>query len=184
MINQHKPVSDSHNSQKDDHMLRNLAIPIIGLLLFIAGCGYHFSASAPITLPRNVTDIYIQEVHNPTLEAWIDPYLRSRFRDEFTRRAMINWVDGEQAQAAVILRIIAYSTDTELSGAQDQTLRERATVIMETEFRSMVDGSLIWSSGHISEYETFEAGTSDIAAGQRALENAIRRTADGLGADY
>ncbi|SDB07762.1 Lipopolysaccharide-assembly [Desulfonatronum thiosulfatophilum] len=165
-------------------MLRTLFIPAIGLLLFVAGCGYHFSASAPINLPQNVTNIYIQDVDNPTLEAWIDPYLRARFRDEFTRRARINWVDGEAAQAAVTLRIIAYYTDTELSGARDQTLRERATVTMETEFRSMVDGSLIWSSGRITEHETFEAGTSDIAAGQRALENAIRRTADGLGADY
>ena len=152
------------------------------LLLF--GCGFHFSASAPITLPRGVTNIVIQEVDNPTLEAWIDPFLRTRFRDEFTRRAQVNWVDDEQAQAYVVLRVIAYSVDTELAGAQDQTLRERASVILETEFRSQTDDSLIWSSGHIRDFETFEAGGNEIAAGQRAIENAIRRTADALGADY
>ncbi|TVQ98157.1 MAG: hypothetical protein EA399_11015 [Desulfovibrionales bacterium] len=161
---------------------------IIFFLIFCAflmvGCGYHFSASAPITLPRGVSNIFISEVDNPTLEAWIDPFLRSRFREEFTRRAQINWVDESQAEAHVVLRIIAFTTDTELSGAQDQTLRERATVVMETEFRSQLDNSLIWSSGHISDSETFESGTSAIAAGERALDNAIRRTADGLGADY
>ena len=155
-----------------------------GLFLLLLGCGYHFSASAPITLPRGVVNIHIQEVDNPTLEAWIDPYIRSRFRDEFTRRTQVNWVEADQAQAHVILRIIAYSKDTELSGAQDQTLRERATIILETEFRSAVDGSRIWTSGHITDYETFEVGTNEVAAGERAIENAIRRTADLLGADY
>ncbi len=154
------------------------------LLLLLLGCGYHFSASAPITLPRGVVNIHIQEVDNPTLEAWIDPYLRSQFREEFTRRAQINWVDADQAQAHIVLRVIAYSTDTELSGAQDQTLTERATVILETELLSAVDGSRIWSSGHISEFETFETGTNEVAAGERAIENAIRRTADALGADF
>ncbi len=165
-------------------MQRILPYLTFGLFLLLLGCGYHFSASAPITLPRGIVNIHIQEVDNPTLEAWIDPYLRSRFRDEFTRRAQVNWVDAEQAQAQVVLRIISYSTDTELSGAQDQTLRERATIILETEFRNAVDGSRIWSSGHIAEYETFEAGTNEVAAGERAIENAIRRTADLLGADY
>lgn len=156
----------------------------VATFLLLLGCGYHFSASAPITLPRGVSNIFIQEVQNPTLENWIDPFLRSRFREEFTRRAQINWVDEDQAQAAVILRIISYTTDTELSGAQDQTLRERATVVMETELRSQLDGSLIWSSGHITDFETFETGTNAITAGERAIENAIRRTADALGANY
>lgn len=154
------------------------------LLLF--GCGFHFSASAPINLPRGVTRIHIQEVQNPTLETWIDPFLRSRFRDEFTRRAVVDWIDADpgKAQAYVILRVVAFDTETELSGTQDQTLRERATVVMETEFRSQSDDSLLWSSGRIIESETFEAGGSEIAAGQRAIENAIRRTADALGVDY
>ncbi|WP_052813030.1 LPS assembly lipoprotein LptE [Desulfonatronum thioautotrophicum] len=164
-------------------MYRTLPFLIFWAFL-IFGCGYHFSASAPITLPRGVSNIFISEVDNPTLEAWIDPFLRSRFREEFTRRAQVNWVDEGQAEAYVVLRIIAFTTETELSGAQDQTLRERATVVMETEFRSQLDDSLIWSSGHISDSETFETGTSSITAGERAIENAIRRTADGLGADF
>jgi hypothetical protein len=165
-------------------MQRIRQILVLCLLVSILGCGYHFSASAPISLPGAVTNIYIQNVENPTLEAWIDPFLRSQFRTEFTRRAKINWVDAEEAQAFINLIIIAYYTETELAGTQDQTLRERAVVVMETQFRSQDDGSLIWSSGHITDSETFETGTGEITAGRRAIENAIRRTADALGADY
>lgn len=153
-------------------------------LLAVVGCGYHFSASAPITLPKGVTNVYIQDVINPTLESWIDPYLRSRFQDEFTRRAQINWTGAEEAHAYVNLNVILYDVDTELAGAQDQTLTERATVVLEAQFLSQADGSLLWSSGHVIASETFEAGTSEIVAGERAIEDAIRRIADGLGADY
>jgi outer membrane lipopolysaccharide assembly protein LptE/RlpB len=165
-------------------MQRIIPVAALCLIMLISACGYHFSASAPIALPKNVTDVYIDRVDNPTLENWIDPFVRSRFRDEFTRRAQVNWVDQGQAEAYVNISIIAYFTDTELSGAQDQTLRERATVVMQTEFRSQLDGALLWSSGHITEYENFEVGSSEVAAGERAIENAIRRTADALGADY
>ncbi len=165
-------------------MHRIPALTVLAALITILGCGYHFSASAPITLPRGVTNTYIQNVENPTVESWIDPYLRSRFQDEFTRRARINWVNPEQAEAFINLSIISYSVSTGLSGAQDQTLRERATVVMEVEFRDQEDGSLLWSSGHVHAFETFEAGTSAIVAGERAIEDAIRRIADRLGADY
>lgn len=170
-------------SKKESCMQRitSLLLPVLTLLTI--GCGYHFSASAPITLPRGVADIYIQNVENSTLESWIDPYLRTKFRDELTRRAKVNWVDPDKAQAYVNLTVI-YSTDTELSGGQDQTLRSRATVTMETEFRSQVDGSLLWSSGPVTVSETFEEGTSEIVAGERAIEDAIRSIVDGLGADY
>lgn len=167
-----------------DRIAFSLALTTSFFLLF--GCGFYFSASAPITLPGEVTRIHIREVENPTLETWIDPFLRSRFRDEFTRRAVVDWIDADpaEAQAYVILRVVAFDAETELSGAQDQTLRERATVVLETEFRSQSDDSLIWSSGRIVESETFEAGGNEIIAGQRAIENAIRRTADALGVDF
>lgn len=158
---------------------------LVSLILLAAyGCGYHLSASAPITLPQGVTNIYIQNVVNPSLESWIDPYFRARFQDEFTRRAQVNWTDADSAQAYVNLTIISYDVDAELSGAQDQTLRERVTVIMEAEFRRQVDGALLWSSGPVAAFETFETGTSEVVAGERALENGIRAIADSLGADY
>ncbi|HDQ41359.1 MAG TPA: hypothetical protein ENN39_10070 [Desulfonatronum sp.] len=153
-------------------------------LLSVIGCGYHFTASAPIQIPRGITHLYIRDVNNPTVESWIDPYLRSRFEDEFTRRAKIAWVSPEDAEAYVDLTIISYSVDTDLAGARDITLTEQATVILEVELRSQLDGSRIWSSGHVRASETFESGTSEIVAGERAVEDAIRRIADSLGADY
>ena len=165
-------------------MRRTLLLFAAFLLLSIPGCGYHFTASAPIQIPRGLSHLYIREVINPTLENWIDPYLRSRFQDEFTRRAQINWVSPEEATGYFDLRVITYSVGTDLSGAQDRTLTEEATVILEAELRSQADGSLIWSSGHVSASETFESGASEITAGERAVEDAIRRIADSLGADY
>jgi outer membrane lipopolysaccharide assembly protein LptE/RlpB len=157
---------------------------VLAAILMIIGCGYNFTASAPITLPQGVTNIYIQSVENPTLENWIDSYLRSRFQDEFTRRAKINWVGPDEAEAFINLIIISYSVDTELSGAQDQTLREEAKVVIKAEFRRQMDGTLLWSSANVKSSETFEAGTSEIVAGERAVEDAIRKIADKLGEDY
>lgn len=154
------------------------------ILLSVIGCGYRFSAYAPITLPHGVTKIYIRNVNNPTLEAWLDPYLRSRFRDEFTRRARVHWVSPDQAQAYVNLTIFSYSADTDLAGARGQALTGRVQVILEAEFRNREDDSLLWSSGQVSGAEIFEAGTSEIVAGERAVEEAIRKVADSLGADY
>ncbi len=165
-------------------MHRISALVVFCTLMMTFGCGYHFSASAPITLPQGVTNIYIQSVENPTWENWIDPYVRSRFQDELTRRAQINWVSPEEAEAFINLIISSYSVETELSGAQDQTLRERATVVMKAEFRRQQDGSLLWSSKNVKSSETFETGTSEIIAGERAVEDAIRRIADELGEDY
>jgi outer membrane lipopolysaccharide assembly protein LptE/RlpB len=165
--------------------MQRLASGIVMLILLsVTGCGYHFSASAPITLPHGVTKIYIRDVNNPTLEGWLDPFLRSRFRDEFTRRAKVHWVSQDQAQAYVDLTIFSYSADTDLAGARGQALTGRAQVILEAEFRSRADNSLLWSSGQVSGAEIFEAGTSEIVAGERAVEEAIRKIADSLGADY
>lgn len=165
-------------------MQRLSQIAVLFVLLSVIGCGYHFSASAPIILPHGATNIHVREVNNPTLEGWIDSYLRSRFQDEFTRRAKINWVSPDEAQAYVVLTILSYSVDADLVGARGQALTGRVHVVLEAKLRSQMDDSLLWSSGHVSGTETFEAGTSEIVAGERAVEEAIRKIADGLGADY
>lgn len=165
-------------------MQRISYVAVLFVLISVIGCGYHFSASAPVTLPHGAKNIYIRDVHNPTLESWLDPYLRARFQDEFTRRAKVHWVGPDQAQAYVDLTILSYSVDTDLAGARDQTLTERAHVVLEAEFRSQVDGALLWTSGQVSGAETFETGTSEIVAGERAVEEAIRKIADGLGVGY
>lgn len=165
-------------------MRRIVLLAFLAIVLPSWGCGYHFSAASPIVLPGGVVDIAIRDVNNPTLEGWLDPFLRTRFRDEFTRRARVNWVDQERAQAHVNLTVISYFEDTELSGAKDRTLRERVEVVLKTEIFSHPDGRLLWSSGPVKASETFEAGTSRVAAGEKVIEEAVRRTADGLGVDY
>jgi hypothetical protein len=165
--------------------MQRLAHGVVVLsLLSVISCGYHFSAYAPITLPHGVTKIYIRDVNNPTLEGWLDPFLRSRFRNEFTRRAKVHWVRPDQAQAYVNLIILRYSVEADLVGARGQALTGRAQVMLEAEFRSRADGSLLWSSGQVSGAEIFEAGTCEIVAGERAVEEAIRKIADSLGVDY
>lgn len=165
-------------------MRRIFFLAFLSIVLPAWGCGYHFSTASPIALLGGVVDIAIRDVNNPTLEDWLDPFLRTRFRDELTQRTRVNWVDQERAQAHVNLTVISYFEDTELSRAKDRTLRERVEVVLKTEIFSHPDGRLLWSSRPVKASETFEAGTNRIAAGKKAIEEAVRRTVDGLGVDY
>ncbi len=168
------------------------------LLLFSAfqvSCGYNFVGASPIALPEGKQHLNITLVHNPTQEAWLEPYLRSVFRDEFTRRGGAVWVSEDQAQAVVHIDIQQFRTADGLTRERDETVKADVTIIMEVKILSADTGEQIWSSGSISGRDSYFLAAEDVSvpgapgpeqrrASEEAVDQAVSRVADRLGEGF
>ncbi len=168
------------------------------LFLFLAlssGCGYNFAGMTPVDMPEGVSRLYLQRVHNPTQEAWLEPYVRSNFRDEFSRRADVSWVDREQAQAYVEIDIKNYRISDDLTGAGDRTVRSDVRLDLEVNMYHSRDDELLWSSGSVRGSSSYypDPGSSPVPgestpgerqAAQEAVEQALRLATDRLGTEF
>jgi outer membrane lipopolysaccharide assembly protein LptE/RlpB len=148
--------------------------------LFLTGCGYQLSSMAPITLPREQTKLYITKVTNPTIESWIEPRLRSSLRDEFTRRGGVQWVDRNRAETLVEVIIHSFSTSSSVKGEDDETVRSSASISLEVQLFDGRDHALLWTSGRVSDQESYSGEGQRQEAAFDALEEAIRKSADRL----
>ncbi|MCA1744055.1 MAG: LPS assembly lipoprotein LptE [Desulfovibrionales bacterium] len=159
---------------------------------FLASCGYNFAGSSPINMPEDKRHLFISQLINPTQEAWLEPYLRSNLRDEFTRRGQVNWVSLDQAEALMQIEVIQFRTSDSQTGAKDRTVRSTVTLIMDVKIVSASTGEVIWSSGSVTGSSSFFLQNEDRSmpgaygpghrkAAQEATDQAITRTADRLG---
>ncbi|MFN2342969.1 MAG: LPS assembly lipoprotein LptE [Desulfonatronovibrio sp.] len=159
---------------------------------FLASCGYNFAGSSPINMPEDKRHLFISQLINPTQEAWLEPYLRSNLRDEFTRRGQVNWVSLDQAEALMQIEVIQFRTSDSQTGAKDRTVRSTVTLNMDVKIVSASTGEVIWSSGSVTGSSSFFLQNEDRSmpgaygpghrkAAQEAADQAITRTADRLG---
>ena len=92
------------------------------LAVATAGCGYRFTGE-PFALDEDYRQMAIEAVDNPTLITDLSYRLRSRFRDELTKRDLATWVDRPSAKALVRLVIQSYSVSSRIASDTDQTLK-------------------------------------------------------------
>jgi len=155
-------------------------------------CGYNFVGASPISLPEGKRQLSISLVHNPTQEVWLEPYLRSAFRDEFTRRGGAHWVSQEQAQALVHIEIQEFRTSDTLTRQKDETVKSDVSITLEVKIFSTDTGEQIWSSGIVRGRDSFFMAAEDVSlpgaprpeqrrASEEAVDQAITRVADRLG---
>ncbi len=155
-------------------------------------CGYTFVGASPISLPEDRHYMNISLVHNPTQEAWLESYLRSTFRNEFTRRGGVIWVSPEQAQALVHIEVSQYRSADGLTRERDETVKADVSITMEVKILSADTGEQIWTSGTISGRSSYflaaEAvelpgsyGPEQRRASEEAVDQAVTRVADRLG---
>jgi hypothetical protein len=157
-------------------------LPLL-LLLLLAGCGYSFGGSGSV-LPEEYRTLAISGVENPTTLTWLEPRLRKLLRDELTRRGSIKWVDDRKdAEALISIRIIRYNRPTSVAGQGDVTLQSTASIQFEATIKSNIDGSVLWSSGEITQDWPFFSG-QEAEADQEVTRLAIRRLADRMAQDY
>jgi len=164
--------------------MRLLCLLLVVSAWTLPGCGYNFAGTAPVTLPQDVRMLYIRDVHNPTQEHWLDSYLRSNFQDEFTRRAEVSFVSEDQAESWIRLEVNRYSTSEELTGAGDAQVRSDIDIDLEATMFDSDTGDQIWSSGSVRGSSSFYEEPEERAAAREAVDEALRRIADGLRQDF
>ncbi len=174
----------------------NMRIAVLVLCLALcAGCGYNFAGMTPVDMPEGVSRLHLDRVNNPTQEAWLEPFVRSNFRDEFSRRADISWVDREQSQAYIEIDIKNYRVSDDLTGAGDRAVRSDVRLDLEVKIYHSQDDQLLWSSGSVRGSSSYylaqdqapvpgESTPGERQAAQEAVEEALRLATDRLGTEF
>lgn len=131
-------------------MARALGLVLICGLL--AACGYNFAGDGQLALPKTVKTLAIVQLDNPTMDSDLNPYLRAAIRDEFTRRG-VQWAPRESADGLVTIRVLQSRTSS-WRDADDYTLTRRF-LSLEVDIKSAADGSMVWSSGRLTNSDTY-----------------------------
>ncbi|MEF2145722.1 MAG: DUF4136 domain-containing protein [Desulfovibrionaceae bacterium] len=165
-------------------MARNLFLVLL-LCFGLAACGYGFASRGPVNkaVAEQAHNLYMDEVVNPTLEAWLGPRLRSVLRDELHRRGWTNWTERNEADALVKVVVEHYSRSTKVSDEKEETLRSQASIKLYMTLVSRTTGQIIWHSGMISVGESY-FGSSPVEADKAVTELAVRRLVDRLSQGY
>ena len=151
------------------------------LLSALTGCGYTFSGMAPIDLPMGKKRLCITKFINPSTEAWLEPSLRSELRDEFTRRGQVTWVQRNEAETLVTIKVLTYSSSSTLKASDDETVKSAIQLSVEVQMYNAEDHTLIWSSGRIYASESYRGDGNKSDAQTTAVSLAAERVADRLG---
>lgn len=158
------------------------AILLLSATLF--SCGYHFSSTAPITLPRSQTKLYLSRVDNPTQLGWLTPYIRSELRDELTNRGQVSWVGRDEAETLVQVEVKDFTSSDSLKGRDDESVKFSARITLRVLMSNARDGEPLWNSGWQTGTEMFYTAGEKNSASQKAADEALRRAADDLGQEF
>jgi hypothetical protein len=143
------------------------------LLVWVCqGCGYQFSASAPITLPENMTRLYFEKLANPSTEPWLEPSMRSEIRQEFSRRGQVRWVEETQAEGLLQVDITRFSSSAKLEDAQEDTVKSEVVLEIQARIFRQADRELVWRSGNVSARVSY-TGPEDSSQEREAQEDAL-----------
>lgn len=161
---------------------------ILALSLALCGCGYTFTGQAADAETASRLDpafrsMALVRVDNPTIEAWLEPRLRSLIRDEFTRRRLATWTDTDKATSLLTVIIKRYTRTTAVAGQQDQSLKLNAGITLIFRVHRAGDGAVLWDSGEVSQSESFFPGGSEVAD-LRITDLAVRRLTDLMTQNY
>ncbi len=161
-------------------------VAVLVLALVAASCSGYRAASdreAPLKLPEEYRDLYLRSVENPTMNPDLEARLRTALRDELTRRARVLWVGREQATAYVDLKVNRFTSQTSLTGADDETIKSTASIDLSATIVRRADGSRIWGADHVGYSQSF-SGDAKAEAEDAVLDIAVRRLVDRLGQAY
>jgi len=158
------------------------ALLLLSATLF--SCGYHFSSTAPITLPRSQTKLYLSRVDNPTQLGWLTPYIRSELRDELIKRGQVTWVRRDEAETLVRVEVRDFTSSDSLKGEEDESVKYSARITLRVLMSNSRNGEPLWNSGWQTGTETFYTEGEKNSASRKAVDEALRRAADGLGREF
>ncbi|MGE4555590.1 MAG: LPS assembly lipoprotein LptE [Desulfovibrionaceae bacterium] len=150
----------------------------------LLGCGYSFqSDSGPIVLPEGVRTLAIYKVENPSLEVWLEPSIRSKLRDEITRRGQVVWADSSKADALLYVVVQSFVLTSDVKSSKDQTLKYSAKLKMQANIKDRLSGRTLWRSGLIDMTQPYFLD-QQAQAEQMTVELAVRELVDRMSQNY
>ena len=128
---------------------RRLLIKTGGICLFftlILGCGYTFAPQGEY-IDKRIATVYVQSFVNKTSQAELENYVRTAFIDQFILSVRFKIVQNVESADAIVTGSVINLKTTPLSyRANTLVAEERASMILEINFREKESGKTIWST--------------------------------------
>jgi len=163
---------------------RMVSTAFLLISLVFSSCGYRLSSSVPIDMPHGMTNLYIEQVDNPSTEPWLESRLISEVRDEFSRRGQVSWVDRDQAQGLMHLIITRYRDYTKVETAEEETLKSEIALSLEARILSAQNMEVLWISSPVHVRESFTGSSEKNRAEERVVRDAADILANQLTAGF
>ncbi len=148
-------------------------------VILLSGCGYQFGAKAgPSVLGNGSRKVAISSVENPTLEVWIEPFVRNALHDELAVRSKVTWTQPGDADQVLDIKVDRYYVAAAVQDSSDNTLKYQVRVTLLCTLKDGHTGARIWESGPVERQEFYIAGSDKLSAGRTAIELAVRDLVD------
>jgi hypothetical protein len=128
---------------------------VLGVMLLVSACGYHFGASGT-NLPASAQTIYVERFENRTRNTGLNDEFMVYLKDEIASRKRLTMVDS------------ASEADLELSGIVTQSLsipngfnsvleptQYGETLVVRAWLHDRRNGKLLWSTNSMSDTENY-----------------------------
>ncbi len=132
---------------------RRLLIKTGGICLIfvlILSCGYTFAPQGEY-IDKRITTVYVQSFANKTSQAELENYVRTAFIDQFILSVRFKIVQNVESADAIVTGSVINLKTTPLSYRKNTLVaEERASMILEINFREKESGKTIWSTKKLS----------------------------------
>ena len=143
------------------------------LCLFLASCGYKFSANNKPKFSQEIKTIAVGDIESSTIDSWIVYGLHQILREGLQNRNWFKVVDKKTADALLNITIHRFYTTTSLEGLNDVTLESSAYIAISAELVTQA-GKIIWRSGNITKTLTY-TGNNELTSKSKILEDAVQQ---------
>ncbi len=161
---------------------------VIGLaaVFLVSSCGYHFSGTGAV-VPEGLKTISIPVFFNGTNEPYIDVEVTQAVVEEFMTDGRLKVVGLEEADLALIGRVIKYEVKPLSYNSASSALQYQVHLVVQARLENVRSKKILWQeprieSGFISDYAVSYdvAGRADIGLTKIAKEAAIKKASQDM----
>lgn len=150
----------------------------LSALSALTGCaGYNLTSEETGIFGDGSKTLKIKSVDNPTMYSWLPYMLRSALRDEIAARSLAVWKDDGRADYEVKLRVHYFRLRGDVRDSDDRTQLYTASMAAEATVYDGATNAVVWESGLIGYYDSYDTYNERDAAEKVGLE-LVRRLVD------
>ena len=159
------------NDRSFSRLQEFVSLGVWGVVLLLAGCGYHFAGGGGETFHPHLRTVYVEAFANRTSEANAENILRSAFNSEMVQRGRFRLVARpEEADSIFRGTIVALVANPLAYKPTNLSAEDRLTIILDLSFIERSSGKALWADGAFTM-------TGDYAVTSVGVTEASRRTA-------